>query len=319
MQPQFPRPLQPGDTIGIIAPSSAAEQSDIDAGVEVLREQDFQVRLAENLTQKSHFLAGPRETRLQESLDMFTDESVDGVLCVRGGDGAVHLLPEFLDALENVPPKPFIGYSDITLLQLALYHRFGWVTFSGPMLASDLGPESILPESQEHFWNTVTQQHEQWEFEPVGETRPESWRPGEASGPLVGGCLALVCVLLGSPYLPDFEDAILIVEDIDESPRHVDRMLHQLRINGIYDKINGMIVGQFKGSFPENPDEDFTLQEIVLGATRGYDFPIIGNFPYGHATPDRLTIPLGAPVEIDAVSTHLKMSFPDESEQAEWS
>lgn len=298
MQPKFPKQLQPGDTIGIIAPSSAAAQADIDAGRQVLENRGFTVRLADNLTQKTHFLAGPRETRLQESLKILTDDSVNGVLCVRGGDGAVHLLPEFLEALEGAAPKPFIGYSDITLLQLGMYQRFGWVTFSGPLLASDLGPDSITDNSREHFWSLLTQPQEQWNFDVIGETKPESWRDGKASGTLLGGCLALVCVLLGSPFLPDFDGAILIIEDIDESPRHVDRMLHQLRINGIYNKINGMIVGQFKDCFPKDPEDDFTLQELVLEATRGYDFPIIGNFPYGHATPDRLTLPLGATVRI---------------------
>ena len=298
MEPQFPTPLQAGDTIGIIAPSSAADSQDVQTGIQYLEKRGYAVKTAANLSRKTHFLAGPRDVRLRESLRIIQDDTVDAVMCVRGGDGAIHLFPDFLDALADVPPKPLIGYSDITLLQLALYQKYRWVTFSGPMLASDLAPEALIPDSEQHLWDILSTPHDQWHFTPPGETKPEVWHSGEAFGPLLGGCLALVCASLGSPYLPDFTGAILVIEDIDESPRHVDRMLHQLRINGIFDQISGMVAGQFRGCFPDDPDEDFTLREIVEFATRGYDFPILGNFPYGHGTPDRLTIPIGAPVYI---------------------
>jgi len=297
MPSQFPSPLKPDDMIGIVAPSSASPSEDLEKGITRLQQLGYRTKSAGNLTTKSHFLAGDSATRLRETLSMLNDPEVDGIFCARGGDGSIQLLPDFIDSLQSSTPKIFVGYSDITLLQLALSQRYGWVTFSGPMITTEIGTGSITRESEDHLWHLLTTPPAEWDLFPFGASEVESWRDGSASGPLLGGCLALICALLGSRHLPDFENAVLIIEDTDESPRRIDRMLHQLRLNGIYDQINGMIVGRFEGCFPDDPSEDFTLQELVMNATQDYNFPILANFPYGHQTPRRLTVPLGAPVQ----------------------
>jgi len=299
MSPLFPPLLKKGSTIGVVAPSSASDQDELDAGLERLHDLGYKTKLAGNLTTKTHYLAGDKGTRLNETVKMLTDDAVDAVFCARGGDGAIHLLPEFVERMKDAKPKIFLGYSDITLLQLVLYKYYNWVTFAGPMISTELGPKNLTDAAESHLWTTLTNSPDQWNLNPSEDHAVEVWRKGSVRGSLVGGCLALVTALLGSPHMPDMSGTILIIEDIDETPRHVDRMLHRLRISGIFDQISGLIVGQFRGCFPEDPGEDFTLKELVLNATQEYDFPILGNYPYGHKTPERLTIPIGVPIQME--------------------
>ncbi|MBD3275746.1 MAG: hypothetical protein GF372_10560, partial [Candidatus Marinimicrobia bacterium] len=213
------------------------------------------------------------------------------------GDGAIHLLPELLEELEGSQPKPFIGYSDITLFQLALYKQFGWVSFSGPMLTTELADDSLSKESRDHLWSLVMKPPHMWNLNPPLKDNITILREGKASGILLGGCLSLICALLGSPYVPDFKDAVLIIEDVDETPKSIDRMLQHLRISGIFESIQGLILGSFSGCFQGEFKSKSGLYEIVMNATEGYSFPIIADYPYGHSLRDRLTIPIGAPIK----------------------
>lgn len=306
MQTVIPPPLPPGGTIGIVAPSSGTAPEELEAGLAYLQGKGYRTKVAGNVTTQTHFLAGDRDVRLNALIQMFRDDEVDAVFCARGGDGAIHLLPEVLEPLQGVNPKPFVGYSDITLLQLALYQRFGWVTFSGPMVATELGANTLSGPAEEHFWSMITKPSNEWNINLPTERIPVVWREGTAKGPLLGGCLSLVCALPGTPCLPDFTNAILIIEDTEEPPKSIDRMLHRLRIAGIFGKIGGLVLGQFRNCFPEDPSNDFTLHEIVLNATQGYDFPILANFPYGHNTPDFFTIPIGMTVGLTSTAPHLR-------------
>ncbi len=293
MQPVIPTPLQPGGTIGLAAPSSGADQEELEPGIDYFKQKGYEVQVAGNVTTRTHFTAGDTDTRLEEFVKLFQDDEVDAVLCVRGGDGAIHLLPELLDRLRDLEPKPFCGYSDITLLQLALYKQFGWVSFSGPMVATEFSLCTVSDYAETHFWSLLTQAPMFWNMNPEPGWETEIWRKGTADGPLLGGCLSLICALLGTAYLPDLSNAILVIEDTEEEPKSIDRMLHHLRLAGVFEQISGLLVGQFIGCFPSEASADFTLQEVVMNATRGYEFPILANYPYGHNLPNRLTLPLG--------------------------
>ncbi len=303
----FPNTIGPGSTIGIAAPSGPVHPQLLQEGLKKLHHHGFKTRLAGNLSEKNHFLAGDRESRLQHTLALFKDDSVDAVLCARGGDGAVHLLPEFLDELSATDLKAFVGYSDITMLQMALYERFRWVSFSGPMLVTEMADDSLSGESINHLKSVLMKPLYMWNIQPPQTDDVQVLREGAAEGILLGGCLSLLCAMLGTPYLPDFKDAVLIIEDIDETPRSIDRMLQQLRIAGIFEKISGLILGHFAGCFPLVPGSDFTLEELVQSATRGYDFPVIADYPYGHQLRDRLTMPLGAMVRLQTQPVEIKV------------
>lgn len=296
MKSLFPKIISPGSTIGVVAPSGASNPELVQLGLKKLQARGFATKVAENVAEKTQFTAGSRELRIRETVKIFRDNSVDAVLCARGGDGAIHLLPELLEELEGSQPKPFIGYSDITLLQLALYKFFGWVSFSGPMLTTELADNSLSKESLDHLWSLTMKPPQMWNLNPPLKDKITILRNGQASGILLGGCLSLICALIGSPYLPDFKDAILIIEDVEETPQSIDRMLHQLRISGIFESIKGLILGGFSGCFPGEGKSESALSEIVMAATSGYNFPVITDYPYGHSLRDRLTIPIGAPI-----------------------
>lgn len=296
MKSLFPNMISPGSTIGIVAPSGASNPQLVRLALKKLNALGFQTKVANNIDTETHFTAGDKDLRLRETVKMFRDDSVNAILCARGGDGAIHLVPELLEALENSPPKPLIGYSDITLLQLALYQHFGWVSFSGPMLTTELADDSLSKESLDHLWSLTMKPPHMWNLNPPLKHEINILRNGQASGMLLGGCLSLICALIGSPYLPDFTDAVLVIEDVEETPKSIDRMLHQLRISGIFESIQGLILGNFSGCFTGSGFSNSTLSEIVMAATAGYTFPIIANYPYGHSLRDRMTIPIGAPI-----------------------
>jgi len=300
MHPTYPPPLPPNATIGIVAPSGPADPDDLNRGLEYLHSRGYRTKLASNLTENNGFTAGSRQTRLDELVAMFEDDEVDAIFCARGGDGAIHLIPELIERLKNCLPKIFLGYSDITLLQLAMYRHLGWITFSGPMVATEFGKNQLTEGSLNHLWKLLTTSHKEWNLIPNFEHEIKLWRSGSGRGPLLGGCLALVTSLLGSPHLPDFQDAILVIEDTDETPERIDRMLHQLRISGIFDQISGLIVGQFRNCFPKDLPDEISLKNIVMRAVADYDFPVIGNFPYGHHTPEFSMLPIGARIRLDS-------------------
>jgi len=125
----------------------------------------------------------------------------------------------------------------------------------------------------------------------------EVFRPGVAQGPLLGGCLTLVSSLIGTPYCPDLSGAILVLEDVGEKGHRLDRLLCHLKLAGVFEKISGLILGQFNNCFPKNPARSFTLQELLNDIIGEYDFPVITNLAYGHVR-KRLTLPLGATVKL---------------------
>lgn len=309
MQPIVPKPLHPGGTIGIVAPSSGADPEELEPGIEYFKEKGYQVKVAGNVTTRKNFVAGDTDTRLDELAGMFQNDEIDAVLCARGGDGAIHLLPELLDRLRDVKPKPFCGYSDITLLQVALYKQFGWVSFSGPMVATEFSRDVLSDYAETHFWSLLTQRPMFWNLNPEPGWETEVWREGSADGPLLGGCLSLICALLGTNHLPDFTDAVLVIEDTEEQPKAIDRMLHQLRLAGIFEKISGLLVGQFIDCFPSDESADFTLREVVTNAARGFEFPILANYPYGHNLPDCLTLPLGVRLRFNTSPLRFNLVF----------
>jgi len=303
----YPQPLPPKGCIGLIAPSSGTKESDLEEGIAYLVQQGYRVKTAGNVTTRTHFLAGGSQTRLQETAALFNDDEVDAVFAARGGWGANHLLPDLLEQLDGSSPKPFVGYSDITVLQLALYKEFGWVTFSGPMVTTEFGQKKISADAENHFWDLLTQPPVVWDLNPSSNWGLDIWKEGNAKGLLLGGCLTLVCSLLGTPHFPDMNDAVLVIEETEEKPRTIDRMLHQLRLAGVFDQISGMIVGQFIDCFPENPSENFTLRELVVEATAGYNFPILANYPYGHNLRDFLTLPIGSTIQMTTSPPQLSL------------
>ena len=188
-------------------------------------------------------------------------------------------------------PKIFLGFSDTTALQLAMYRHAGLVSYSGITVCADLGRERD-PFTEAAMWGTI----QGGEMVSMGGLR--SLNGGVAEGALLGGCLSLLCALQGTRHLPDFRGAILLVEDLDEAPFRIDRMLTHLAQTGLLGCVAGVAFGQFKGSEPDK-GADWTLEEVLADRTRDLGIPVVCGLPYGHQR-RRVVLPLGVRARLDA-------------------
>jgi muramoyltetrapeptide carboxypeptidase len=231
---------------------------------------------------------------------MLADRSVRAVIALRGGYGTPRLLDRVDYRALRRDPKILVGYSDLTALLLAVYRKTGLVTFSGPMAGVEMWKE-FDPLTEELFWRVVTS------ASPIGELRnpPDDPARGhgtaKVAGRLIGGNLSLLVSLLGTPFAPSLRDAILVIEDVDEAPHRVDRMLSQLRNAGIVRALKGLVLGRFTDCKPADPAKPFltieqVLEEVVVSAT----IPVLTNFLYGHI-PRKFTLPVGVRAALDPV------------------
>jgi len=293
----LPEPLQSGATIGVIAPASAAKRKTTEAGLQYLRDRGYKIKTAPNLNRGKFFLAGPDAVRLKFLEEFLLDPEVDGIICVRGGYGLIRIVGQIdYERLKKIKPKVFVGYSDITALQMAMAAKLGWVTYSGPMVSSEMG-QSLSPFSEEWLWRLIGGRPYPVELINPADQPLAVFHSGMAEGTLLGGCLSLVTPFLGTSLAPNWKGAILIIEDIGEKTYHLDKHLQILKLHGVFDQIAGMIVGQFTDCFPKNPKRSFTLEDYLHDVLKGYHFPVITNCAYGHLK-RRFTIPFGVRARI---------------------
>ncbi len=286
-----PKRLSRGDTIALISPaSSPSDLTRIKKGAGYFEKLGYKVKIGGNVGKSYGYLAGTDSERLEDFHNMFADKEVKAIICVRGGYGTGRLLKSIDYTLIKNNPKIFVGYSDITALQLAMYEKAGLVSFAGPMAAVDFYSE-VNGYTEENFWKITTN------AEPFGKVEnPEGediifTGTEDVEGPLAGGNLALVTSLMGSEYIPGFEGKILFLEDVGEEPYRIDRMLNQLDIAGVFDKINGLILGRFEDC--EGTDEKgLTIDEVFDHYFSKLNVPVVKNLRHGHLQ-GNLTLPFG--------------------------
>lgn len=287
----YPPLLEKGDTIGVVAPASASSSDSLEKGLKYLESAGYRLKLSKNLTEEYNYLAGDDEIRISELNRMFRDPDVKAVFCARGGYGTMRILDRLDYDFIRDNPKIFMGYSDISAPQLAILKKSGVVTFSGPMISIEMGTE-LEPYTEENMWKILKSDKRPLNLLPPEGMSLSVLREGEVEGQAVGGSLSVITPLLGTQFMPDLEGAILIVEDIDEKPYRIDRYFCHMRLAGVFDKISGLLVGEFINCFPEKEEEDMSLLEILNGVLKDYEFPVIMDFPYGHGK-SKLTIPIG--------------------------
>jgi muramoyltetrapeptide carboxypeptidase len=296
--------LRPGDTVGIVAPSSPPQTKDlIPRAVEAVEKLGFRVKLGETCEQNyGGYLAGTPKQRADELNAMFADEQVDGILCLRGGYGAPQILPllDYDCIAQN--PKLFVGYSDITALHAAFGQCAGLATLHGPMAASELA-HGLEDWSLQVLMRALTVP------EPLGELQNPPGHEmiclveGEASGPIVGGNLSLVAALMGTPYELDTKGKLLFLEDVDEEPYRVDRMLTQLALGGVFDDCAGIILGTWSNCEPKKTD-GFTVLDVIQNIVVPYGKPTLWNIQIGHS-PVNMALPFGVQATLDATGCRL--------------
>jgi muramoyltetrapeptide carboxypeptidase len=256
-------------------------------GVAALEGLGLRVRVTGGAGGRHLFTSGPAARRRDELQALFADDEVAAIVCARGGAGASALLPLLDPAVVRAHPKVFLGCSDATFLHLFL-DQIGLVAFHGPMAAGDLGRGTYHPESLRHAFFG--------EGEPYASEPDELdvLRPGEGEGVLLGGCLSILAAAAGTPWAlrPREEGTLLFIEDVQERPFRVDRMLRQLRHSGAFAGLCGIVFGDMKGCAPKL-DEGYALEKVILEALEGLDVPIALGLSSGHTANPAVTLPLG--------------------------
>lgn len=289
--------LRPGDTIGIVTPASPMQLVKLERGIEYLKSLGYKVELGEHVYDSYGYLAGNDNHRVNDLHYMFANPEIKAIISSRGGYGTPRLLDMVDYDLIAGYPKIFVGYSDLTALQLAIWRHTRMVTFSGPMAAVEMGT-GIDPFTEHHLWSLLCRDRVDGFFPQVKKTPLQIIRPGKARGILLGGCLSLISSVIGTIHQPDFRRSILILEDVGEQPYRIDRYLCQLRSAGILHQVNGIILSQFVDCTEKKDEPTLSLEEIFADFFSTLDVPVVANFLYGHL-PKKFTIPLGVEIEVD--------------------
>jgi len=290
-------PLRPGAHLAVIAPAGPPKPGRLEPVEGWLRERGYAATLLPSCfgPPPLDFLSAPDGVRLADVHTAFGDPRFDAVLALRGGSGCIRLLDGIDLGLLAQTRKLLIGYSDLTVLH-ALRTNAGIPSLHAPMPASDWGLPGAGADTEALFerlgrgWRRG---------DLVGRAEPHGLSHGSrAQGRLIGGNLAMFCALLGTPYLPQVDGAILFIEDISEEPYRVDRMLSQLRLAGVLDRIAGLLVGSFSGAEPP--------EAVLADHLPRLRCPVLAGWPSGHGQPNR-PLPLGVMAEMDVAARKLTL------------
>ena len=276
----------------MIAPASGFERGAFEAGLAVIAAR-YRVEYGDGLFERQRYLAGSDARRLAELHAALADPAIRAVFCVRGGYGATRLLAQLAPHAPEGTPKPLVGFSDITALHLWL-QAHGRISIHGPVLTQ-------LPRLAPATCTRL--------FELLESPRPATPLSGDATyvggtaeGPLLGGNLSVVTRLLGTPFMPLLDGAILLLEDQGERPYRLDRMWTHLRLAGVFERVRGIALGSFTGC--EEPGASYTSAEVLRELAQSTGLPCAAGFPVGHGEVNE-PVPLGVHVRLEADSARL--------------
>ena len=289
---QPPAALRPQDRVAVIAPASAFERGPFDAGLALL-DARYRTEYGNGLFERRRYLAGSDDRRLAELHAALTDPGIRAVFCARGGYGATRLLRQLAASAPAGAPKPLIGFSDITALHLWL-QAYGRISIHGPVLTQ-------LPRLSAATCTRL--------FDLLESVRPApplagtaTYVGGVAEGPLLGGNLSVFTRLLGTPYLPALDGAILLLEDQGERPYRLDRMWTHLQLAGVFERVRGIVLGSFTAC--EERGADYTSDEVLRELATSTGLPCAAGLPIGHGDVNE-PVPLGVRVRLDADAARL--------------
>jgi muramoyltetrapeptide carboxypeptidase len=299
----LPKAFKKGDTVGLISPSAAtADRMQFTFAKEALEALGLNVKLGENLDNRYGHLAGADMERADDVNRMFADPEVKAVICIRGGSGASRILPLLDYAMIAKNPKPLLGYSDITALHCAIYSQTGIVTFHGPNGSGSWNSFNVKQFEQMFFeQEKMTFINEQTKSDDlvVKANRIQTLRAGRVEGKILGGNLTVLTALSGTAYYPDFQNAILFIEDIGEDPYRIDRMMSTLMLNGTLGKIKGFIFGQCSDCEPGGGYGSLSVDQVLDDYILPLGIPAYSGAMIGHL-PKQFIVPVGAKVQMDA-------------------
>lgn len=272
----IPQPLQPGDTIALISPSSKVKAIYIDSAAQQLRSWGYRVAIGKHAYGAYGNFAGTVDERLADLREALFNPEVKAILCTRGGYGAVHLLNQITPQEIRDNAKWIIGFSDISALHAA-WVRAGVASLHAPM-CKHLTEECAEHASTRYLHGILNGMMPAYQVA----SHPFN-RCGEAHARIVGGNMAVLCGLIGTPYDIFAENSILFIEDISERTYEVERMLYNLELAGILPRLAGVVVGQFT-EFEEDPGMCATMYEMIAARVAPYSYPVCFGFPVGHVS-----------------------------------
>lgn len=308
--------LKAGDRIGLICPASPIQQERIDRSLANLKVLGLEPVLGKFILQQNGYLAGNQTERLADLHDMYRDESIKGIWCIRGGFGCTHLLPDLDYKLIQKNQKILLGFSDVTAFHCALQSKLNQSNLHSPVASSEMTPYTLEQfkkiafgqSSQLVSIGTCTENDEMFN---QGKTVFERYviHQGQAHGVLWGGNLSLLSALCGTPYIKIDRDFILFIEDIEEAPYRVDRMITQLLQVLPLRLLRGVILGVFEGCEKKPEATTQSLKEVMMDRFSKLSIPVMYGFPFGHIA-NQCTFPFGAEVIMDTSNFSLTIKLP---------
>lgn len=287
-----PPALRPGDMIGIVAPASNIQRSDLEAGCAALARAGYRTFYFDSIFERDLYFSGSAVRRARELEQMFERDDIRAILCARGGYGANYLLPHLDLAKVKAHPKIFVGYSDITTLLTYFLDSVGLAVFHGPMAAKDWAHEDG---ADFNSWQAALSGGVPWDV-PLN---PEviALADGEAEAMLYGGCLSILAASLGTPYAIKTAGKILFLEDVAAKPFQIDRMLMQLKLGGYFDDVRGIVFGQMLDCV-QNSTQGYTLQEVLQRIVGDLGVPVAYGVKSGHVNSRNITLPFGVKAKL---------------------
>ncbi|HEU4839375.1 MAG TPA: LD-carboxypeptidase [Micavibrio sp.] len=284
---RLPPPLQPGDTIGVMAPSSYIDADALENGADFLRAKGYNILIHPQCGARLNQSAGTGEQKRDALHDLVRNPEVEAVFFAAGGNRALHILDLLDYKLIKKHPKIYMGFSDNTALLNVITAKTGIVTYHGPTVKR-------FPKNPQADFNLSLLSGKENSIPMIG---ARVLREGSAKGILIGGNLSLFRYLVGSGEIPNPKGAILFLEDISEEYSHIDRDFCYLRRCGLLEKIGGLVLGQFSDMRDTGTPFGFSFEDIIAEYTAGLDIPILTNAPFGHGE-DLYALPIGAKAQI---------------------
>lgn len=302
----LPKGLKKGSKIGIVAPASHANIWEFGSFIKIMNKLGLEVVIGEtikNYNIKYRYFSAPDEVRANELMEFFKRNDIDAIITARGGYGVLRILHLLDFKIICNHPKILIGFSDITALLNAIYHKCNLITFHGPAAISDFNNSTLEFFIKMLFETTESQEliYQSNELITLNE--------GISRGELVGGNLTMLASTIGTEYEINTENKILFFEDISEQPYQIDRKLTQLFLSGKFNNLKGVIVGKFKNynqKYYFYPNLSYTVKEVIENRLKELNVPILLNAPFGH-TQEKWIFPIGINAEMNTEKKYIKI------------
>ncbi|MBN1045961.1 MULTISPECIES: LD-carboxypeptidase [unclassified Clostridium] len=300
-----PKPLKKGDKIALVGLSSPTTEERLELSIKAMHDFGFEVVVGESCKSHYGYLAGSDEIRADDMNKMFCDKSISGIFAIRGGYGATRILDKLNYNMIKKNPKVFSGYSDVTAIHNVINARCDFITFHAPMPATEMY-KGLDKYTEYYFKKSIFDSEPLGKLKNTEDIKMRTLFKGKAEGRLVGGNLSVVCSTLGTEYEIDTKGKILFLEEIDEYPYKIDRMIMQLKQSNKFKDASGIILGKWTDCLPPKGRESLSLIQIFEELIAPERKPTLYDVCCGHCLPT-LTLPLGAKIKINANSKEINI------------